>query len=26
MKKGVSAVHSADDRHQSRFTRVGGGT
>ena len=26
MKKGVTAVHSADDRHQSRFTRVGGGT
>jgi len=26
MKKSVTAVHSADDRHQSRFTRVGGGT
>jgi len=26
MKKGVTAVHSADDRHQSRFTRVGGGS
>jgi peptide/nickel transport system substrate-binding protein len=26
MKKGVTAVHSADDRHQARFTRVGGGT
>ncbi len=26
MKKAVTAVHSADDRHQSRFTRVGGGT
>jgi peptide/nickel transport system substrate-binding protein len=25
MKKGVSAVYSADDRHQSRFTRVTGG-
>ncbi|MCX7962729.1 MAG: ABC transporter substrate-binding protein [Burkholderiales bacterium] len=25
MKKGVTAVHSADDRHQARFTRVGGG-
>jgi len=26
MKKPVMAVHSADDRHQARFTRVGGGT
>ncbi|MGQ0650897.1 MAG: ABC transporter substrate-binding protein [Betaproteobacteria bacterium] len=26
MKKSVSAVYSADDRHQSLFTRVGGGT
>jgi peptide/nickel transport system substrate-binding protein len=26
MKKNVTAVHSADDRHQARFTRVGGGT
>jgi peptide/nickel transport system substrate-binding protein len=26
MKKGVTAVHSADDRHQARFTRVGGGS
>jgi len=26
MKKGVSTVHSADDRHQSRYTRIGGGT
>ncbi|MGH8690920.1 MAG: ABC transporter substrate-binding protein [Burkholderiales bacterium] len=26
MKKAVSTVHSADDRHQSRYTRVGGGT
>ncbi len=26
MKKSVTAVHSADDRHQSRFTRVGGGS
>ncbi len=26
MKKNVTAVHSADDRHQSRFTRVGGGS
>jgi len=26
MKKSVTAVHSADDRHQARFTRVGGGT
>jgi peptide/nickel transport system substrate-binding protein len=26
MKKGVSTVHSADDRHQSRYSRVDGGT
>jgi peptide/nickel transport system substrate-binding protein len=26
MKKNVTAVHSADDRHQARFTRVAGGT
>jgi len=26
MKKNVTAVHSADDRHQARFTRVSGGT
>jgi peptide/nickel transport system substrate-binding protein len=25
MKKPVTAVYSADDRHQARFTRVGGG-
>lgn len=25
MKKSVTAVHSADDRHQARFTRVAGG-
>ena len=26
MKKSVTAVHSADDRHQARFTKVSGGT